>query len=89
MSKKIDLSFIENYKNRMETTYTSYIDDILNRTKSKSNFIKINKLEEKLITAKKINSEIYNDVTSTILININEDELIDSKKKNISKKEYT
>ena len=81
MIKKTIESIKNDYKVKIDKNYESYIENLANRTKSQSNFITINELEKNLCDVKRNNNNLYNNLTSEILKNINEEELIDIKKR--------
>ena len=81
MIKKTIESIKNDYKVKIDKNYESYIENLANRTKSQSNFITINELEKNLCDVKRNNDNLYNNLTSEILKNINEEELIDIKKR--------
>lgn len=81
MNKKTIESIKNDYKVKIEENYENYIENLANRTKSQANFITINELEKNLCDVKRNNDNLYNNLTSEILKNIKEEELIDIKKR--------
>ena len=71
----------EKYKKNIDEIYSSYFNSINDGINDSDNFITLDKIETNLLDARAKTEQVYRDVTSEILKNINEAELIIQKKR--------
>ncbi len=72
---------IDKYKNNINNIYMSYIEKIKNSTNNINKLITIDDIENYLKDVRKETEHLYRDVTSELIKNIDEQELIDQKKR--------
>lgn len=72
---------IDKYKNNMNNIYMSYIEKIKNSTNNINKLITIDNIEDYLKDVRKETEDLYCDLTSELIKNIDEQELIDQKKR--------
>ena len=86
MDDEIYRKILDDGKMQFEHEFTSYISDLRDRTCDINNFITISELETKHYNMKAKAEKIISNATSNLLSNLDDGELIESKKKTSEKR---
>ena len=80
MSSDDNNGIIQEYKNKMDLIYDDYTNNLKSRFENTNNSFSISELEDVLTNANKKTKSTFIDVTSHILNDVDEDDLVYKKK---------
>ena len=73
---------LDDGKKQLEHELDAYISDLKERTKDINDFLTISELESKTLNASDHVKQVFTKIASSLLSNINEEVLLESKKEN-------